>query len=138
MRNGRGSVARRAAACWLVLAGCHTKAPEPFPLAPRKVVELERFDVQRGSQKVGHLVHREIQDPAGPVRYYLAETASGQWLGYIDGVGRVYRYEPFADQEQFLGMYPMEQGLQLLYGAGALQVRAQAQAQEASAPRSRE
>ncbi len=123
----------------LLTAACHTPPPAPVQFAPRPVVELERFAVTRGSERVGCLVHREIQDPAGPVRYWLVENAAGQWLGYIDTVGRVYRYEPFAERECFVGMYPMEQGLRLLYGGDqALRVTAEAGApREASAPRSR-
>lgn len=121
----------------LLTAACHTPPPAPVQFAPRPVVELERFSVTRGSERVGRLVHREIQDPAGPVRYWQVENAAGQWLGYIDAVGRVYRYEAFAEHESFVGMYPMEQGLRLLYGGDqALRVTAEAgAAREASAPR---
>jgi len=79
------------------------------------VVDLARFAVSKEGRRLGTLVHREIRDPRGPVRYYLVENESGQWLGYADAEGRFYRYEPFRASERFLGMYPMDRGLALLY-----------------------
>jgi hypothetical protein len=100
-------------------AACHGPAPAPDPVAPRAVVELARFSVHKDGARLGTLVHREIRDPSGPVRYFLVENASGQWLGYADAQGRFYRYAPFAERESFLGVYTMDKGLSVLYDVAA-------------------
>jgi len=121
-----------------VLAACNT-APEPAdPAAPRPVRELGRYTVSQGGRVLGTLVQREIDDPEAPIGYWLIENAAGQWLGYADAQGRFYRYEPFAPQERFLGVFTMDKGLALLYDvAPPLRIEPQADraAREASAPR---
>jgi hypothetical protein len=49
------------------------------------------------------------------LRYYRAENRGHQWLGYVDLDGRVFQRLPFEEHEVFLGIYPMEKGLALLY-----------------------
>src|SRR5688500_702916 len=106
----------RALLLLLATSACHTAPVAPAdPVAPRQVVDRERYTVSQGGRLLGRLVAREIRDPAGPIRYYLVENAAGQWLGYVDAQGRFYRYEPFVADERFLGVYTMEKGLGLLY-----------------------
>ena len=114
------------------LAACHSPSLRPDPVAPREVVELQRYAVSKEGRRLGTLVRREILDPLQPVRYYLVENAVGQWLGYCDDQGRFYRYEPFAERERFLGVYTMDMGLGLLYDVAA-PVRIVPEAREATA-----
>lgn len=97
--------------------------------------------MSKDGRRLGTLVHREIRDPSGPVRYYLVENEAGQWLGYADADGRFFRYEPFRTEERFLGVYGMDSGLSLLYDvATPLRIVPEpgsAGAREASAPRPR-
>lgn len=111
-------------AAWLVLAaGCHGGATPVDPLAPRSVAELQRWRVEAGDVTVGFVVEKEIRDPAGPIRFFHVESPKGQWIGYVDAMGRVYRREVFATAERFVGMYPMEKALELLYDeAGPLRM----------------
>ena len=113
----------------LVLAGgCHGGATPVDPLAPRSVIELQRWrvsvgDPAAGDRTVGFVVEKEIRDPAGPIRFFHVESPKGQWVGYLDALGRVYRREVFATVERFVGMYPMEKALELLYDeAGPLRM----------------
>lgn len=88
----------------------------PSPLDPRLVHELERWRVASADGRdIGEVVLIQIDDPAEPVRLYRAENASGQWLGYVDEAGRVFQRLPFHETERFLGMYPMAEGLMLLF-----------------------
>lgn len=129
-------------ACCLLagLTACHS-SPPPDPAAPRDVVDLERFAVSKDGRRLGSVVHREIRDPRAPVRYYMVENATGQWLGYVDAQGRVFRFEPFHAQERFLGIYTMDTGLGLLYDVDApVRITAEpdgSRLREASAPRPR-
>ncbi len=102
----------------------------------RPVIELQRFAVTAQGRHLGTLVQREICDPNQPVRYYLVENAAGQWLGYADEQGRFYRYEPFAERERFLGIYPMDKGLGLLYDVNE-PLRIAPEAREATADKDR-
>lgn len=125
---------RIAAACGLVafglvlMAGCHGGATPVDPLAPRSVAELQRWrvsvgDSAAGDRTLGFVVEKEIRDPAGPIRFFHVESPKGQWIGYVDAMGRVYRREVFATAERFVGMYPMEKALELLYDeAGPLRM----------------
>lgn len=104
----------------VVLAGLTTLgacggAPAPGTLDPRPVRTLETWVAETEGILIGRVMLLEIEDPAGPVRFRRAVNASGQWLGYIDEWQRVYRREPFAEREVYLGMYTMEEGLALLY-----------------------
>lgn len=119
-----------------LVAACHSPALPPDPAAPRQVIDVQRFAVSKDGRRLGTLVQREIRDPQRPVRYYLVENAAGQWLGYVDEQGRFYRYEPFVERERFLGVYPMDKGLGLLYDVGA-PLRIVPEAREAAASRER-
>lgn len=100
-------------------AACRSEPAARDDAAPREVVEVERFAVTKDGRRLGTLVQREIRDPRGPVRYYLVENEAGQWLGYLDAQGRLYRYEPFRTDERFLGVHTMDSGLALLYDVPA-------------------
>jgi hypothetical protein len=119
---------------------CRTEVTTIDPAAPREVVVHGRFAVSKDGRRLGTMVHREIRDPRGPVQQFLVENEFGQWLGYLDAQGRVFRYEPFADEERFLGVYTMDSGLGLLYDVDA-PVRITldpTSAREASAPRAQQ
>lgn len=123
-RMVRVTAAFGVVASGLVLAaGCHGGAAPVDPLAPRSVAELQRWRVEAGDLTVGFVVEKEIRDPAGPIRFFHVESPKGQWIGYVDAMGRVYRREVFATAERFVGMYPMEKALELLYDvAGPLRM----------------
>ncbi len=97
-----------------IAAGCRAR-PEPGPLEPRPVHTLETWVAESNGERLGVVSLMEIVDPAGKVRFYRAQNGSGQWLGYVDKWGRVFRSEPFVEHEVFVGTYPMEEGLALLY-----------------------
>ena len=97
------------------LAACQS-APESHPYATRPVRELDAWSVTSADGRLlGRVTLLEIQDPRGAVRMYWAENQSRQWLGYADEQLRFYRRLPFVENESFVGMYPMEKGLALLY-----------------------
>ncbi|MCC6783971.1 MAG: hypothetical protein IT457_14095 [Planctomycetes bacterium] len=99
----------------VALAASACSTPKPGPLDPRPVHERESWAAEANGTPLGRVVLLEIDDPAGPVRLYRVENASGQWLGWVDVAGRVWQRVPFQADEQFLGVYPMEKGLALLY-----------------------
>lgn len=103
---------------WLVFGLlCACSAPQqPDPLAPRAVREVARFDAADPTGRpLGRVLLLEIDDPVMPIRRYRVENVSGQWLGFLDGNLGVHQRQPFEVEEVFLGVYPMEKGLALLY-----------------------
>jgi hypothetical protein len=103
---------------WLVsgLVVACAAPPRPDPLAPRAVREVARFDAtDAAGLPLGRVLLLEIDDPVMPIRRYRVENAAGQWLGYLDANLGVHQRQPFEVEEVFLGVYPMEKGLALLY-----------------------
>ncbi len=96
-------------------AACETPAPPPDPLAPRPVVEKRSWQVEHEGRSLGRVAELEIQDPSGPVTRFHVETPGGQWVGWIDGQGRVYQRVPFEDDDVFRGVHSMEKAVALLY-----------------------
>jgi hypothetical protein len=99
----------------MVIVGACRSDPEPGPLDPRPVHTKQTWVAMVNGEVIGQVVLLEIEDPAGRVRFHRALNRSGQWLGYIDAQQRVFRREPFAEREVFVGVYPMDEGLALLY-----------------------
>lgn len=102
-----------------VLAACAAEAPAPPPYAPRPVVPLERWLVESEGNVIGQVVHLEIRDPSGPIRFYRVEDSQGRWLGHATDNGRFSRRVPFEEDEQDLGVLGMAQGVALLLDAAA-------------------
>ena len=95
-------------------AGCQWRQ-EPAPEAPRTVRTLASYEVRGGGRELGTLIEMVIEDPRGPVKMWRVENSDRQFLGFADAQGRFYQRVPFSDRERFLGIYPMESGLALLY-----------------------
>ncbi len=87
-------------------------------MSPRPVREIDSWTIARHASAIGRIRLLEIEDPKEPVRFYRVENLAGQWLGYIDDSGRVYKYEPFEQREKFCGVYPMQEGVAHLFDDG--------------------
>ncbi|MBK8976000.1 MAG: hypothetical protein IPM29_08745 [Planctomycetes bacterium] len=112
----RTATDRRIRSLVLALAlGACAAPPRPDPLAPRPVTEQGRWLVERRGEPLGQLVELRIDDPIEPATWFRAEMPGGQWLGYVDGQGRVWRRVPFALEDEFLGVLSMEKALAALY-----------------------
>jgi len=110
---------RLAAAVCLWLGAC-SAAPSPAPpYAARPVVALARWQVEIGGEVVGEVVHYEIRDPQGPVRFYRVEDRQGRWLGHASENGRFSRRVPFREDEEDLGVLSMRTGVARLFDADA-------------------
>lgn len=102
-----------------LFAACQ-EAPQPQPeYAPRRVVELARWQVWLADQQVGIVRRFEIQDPNGPVRYYSVEDLQHRILGEADDQGRFSRRVPFRDSGEDLGVWALPRGVGLLFEANA-------------------
>ena len=101
-----------------LLSACAVTRPTS-EVAPRPVIEVDQWRVLAGDRFVGRVVLLEIQDPRSAVRFYQVRNPQGQWLGYVDSDGRVFQRVPFAMDEKFRGIHPMEKGLALLYEESA-------------------
>ena len=124
-------------ACTALLCGAACESTErkvpPQPLVPRNVVELERYEVRSDGQVLGLVLKFEIQDPAQPVRFWRIENSNGAWVGHANEQLRFSKRVPFQDDEQDLGIWPLEQGIaQLFDRQGEVQLRQLATAQPAS------
>jgi len=102
-----------------LFAACQ-EAPPPQPeYAPRRVVELARWQVWLDEQQVGIVRRFEIQDPNGPVRFYSVEDLQHRILGEADEQGRFSRRVPFRDTGEDLGVWALPRGVGLLFEANA-------------------
>jgi len=99
----------------LLLCACQQPSPAPDPYQPRQVEEIAQYRVTSEGAMIGRVVEIAIRDPIWPEHRYRVENMSRQWLGYIDAKGGVYKNVPFEMREKFLGIYPMEEGLALLF-----------------------
>lgn len=99
----------------LFLAACSAPPPEPPPLQPREVVELERWTVKADGAELGELVKFEIRDPSGPVVLYRVLDRSGRWVGHADANGRFSRRVPFQKDERDVGTWTLARGCAVLF-----------------------
>lgn len=122
-----------------VLAGCQETPPQQPDYAPRRVVELARWQVWIGGEAVGTVRHLEIQDPREPVRYYTIEDRHRRVLGEATANGRFARRVPFQENGEDLGVWSLARGVGELFDAGAaVDLRAvpvEADARRANEPR---
>ena len=102
-----------------LFAACQ-EAPPPQPdYAPRRVVELARWQVWIGGEAVGTVRHLEIQDPQQPVRYYTIEDRQRRVVGEATANGRFARRVPFQENGEDLGVWSLARGVGELFEAGA-------------------
>jgi len=120
----------------LLVASCSSSPAAPHAHSARPVVELARWQVRSGDAFLGHVVHLEIGDPTGPVRFYRIQDLQGRWLGYATESGRFSRRVPFRDDQEDLGVWSLPRGTALLFEANP-PVTLQAVPVEAAPPRPR-
>lgn len=85
---------------------------------PYKVTQLEQWQVLSAGKPIGRLLLVKVTGTDQVLTYFRAETSAGQWVGRVGRDGRFYKNEPFRPVElgpRDLGLYPMNQGLALLY-----------------------
>ena len=114
------------------LVGCVSTTTTTRMPEGARIHERGRYRVMQGERLLGYLIRLEVQDEP----YFRVEGVEGRWVGNVDRHGRFVRSEPFRDDPRVLGMYPMDEGLALLFETdGPVRVLPleRAQAQEASA-----
>jgi hypothetical protein len=98
------------------LAACQSTTPvPPPPYFARPVVEIGRSAITRDGKPLGTLLSLRIEDPTAPVRFYRVVDPRGAWVGHITEQGRFTKRVPFADEEQDLGLWPMQKGIARLF-----------------------
>ncbi|MHC4813049.1 MAG: hypothetical protein ACYTGW_07660 [Planctomycetota bacterium] len=104
---------------YVCTAGCVAEGTTPPAKAgPYKVHKLEEWRVLAAGKPIGRLVLLEVRSEEQVLTYFRAETSGGQWVGRVARDGRFFKNEPFRPIElgpRDLGLYPMKQGLALLY-----------------------
>jgi hypothetical protein len=111
---------------WLLLAACAAPpSSTPPAFAPRDVVQVARWDVWSGNERIGRVEQFEIRDPTGPIGFYRVEDPEGRWVGHATASGRFSRRVPFEEEEQDLGIWSLERGVrELLEASGSVELRA--------------
>ena len=106
---------------YLCVTGCVTES-STYPVspagAPYRVQQLEEWRVVAAGKPIGRLLLLKVSGADQVLTYFRAETSAGQWVGRVGRDGRFYKNEPFRPVElgpRDLGLYPMNQGLALLY-----------------------
>jgi len=102
-----------------LFAACQETPPQQPDYAPRRVVELARWQVWIGGEAVGTVRHLEIQDPREAVRYYTIEDGQRRVLGEATANGRFARRVPFQENGEDLGVWSLARGVGELFDAGA-------------------
>ena len=108
-------------------AACHS-APEVLPPPPyfaRSGVEVGRSTITQDGKPLGTLLTLRIEDPKTPVLFYRIVDANGAWVGHATDQGRFSKRVPFADDEQDLGLWPMQKGIARLFDLdGSVELKA--------------
>lgn len=100
-----------------VLAGCESTTRPIHDYTPRKVVEIEKWQVESDGNLLGQVTKYEIRDPKEPIQFYRVTDTAGRWLGHASDKGRFSRRVPFQEEEQDLGVFAMKRGVALLLEA---------------------
>lgn len=95
----------------LLASGCESPPPPTSGYTARQIAEVQRWEILDAGERVGWLMLMQIDDPAGPLRFYRVENQRGQWLGFATLEGRFSRRVPFRDDDEDLGLYGMHQGI---------------------------
>lgn len=93
-----------------------TVAPD---VAPRHVTEVEAWTVVAAAEPCGRLVRLRVDDPKDPVELYRVENRHGQWVGWIDASGRVFRREPFQKDAVLVTTTTVAKGAAVLLNTSA-------------------
>jgi hypothetical protein len=83
------------------------------------VREVLAWSVSAGDRPLGRVARLRIEDAAEPEELYFVQNSQGQWVGWIDDVGRVFRREPFHEEDVFVTTTTMQKGVALLLNASA-------------------
>ncbi len=105
----------RALLIALLLLGCQQPSEIQDPYQPRPVETVAQYPVRAEGAVIGRVLEVQIMDSTWPETRFRVENLDRQWLGFIDAKGGVYKRVPFKLEEEFLGIYPMEEGLALLF-----------------------
>jgi hypothetical protein len=116
MMRGSGAVVP-----FLLFSACvQTTTTKVAPdVAPRRVTEVEAWQVVAGAQTRGRLVLLRVEDPKAPVELYRVENPHGQWVGWIDASGRVFRREPFQADSVLVTTTTVAKGVGVLLNTNA-------------------
>lgn len=95
-----------------------TRRNDAGDYTPRPVLELARWRIEGRGRMLGHLLHLEIQDPQGAIRYYRVENARGEWVGHVTEHLQFSRRVPFSEDEEIVGTFTMSEGLGVMLAAG--------------------
>jgi len=117
MRRGGNPLGFAVAA--VILAGCRGSPPPFEPLAPRPVRELRCLEVRAGGERAGWLRFLAVQGPAGGRPFWRVENRFGQWVGWIDRNGRVFRNRPHRERPEQVGSGSLAEGARILLGLEA-------------------
>jgi hypothetical protein len=104
----------------LAVPSCLRSTTDVLPdLQPRSVREVLAWSVSAGDRTLGRLGRLRIEDAASPEELYFVQNNHGQWVGWIDDVGRVFRREPFHEEDVFVTTTTVQKGVALLLNASA-------------------
>jgi hypothetical protein len=98
----------------VLLAACVTEPAPNEELGPFPVTDVATWSATQDGREVGRVRLQEIAHPREKLRFYRVENRHRQRVGSIDASGRTWRLAPFQDHEQFVGIYPMAEGVRLL------------------------
>ena len=104
----------------LFLSACvQTTTAVPPDVAPRHVTEIEAWNVVADARPCGRLVRLRVEDPKDPVELFRVENPHGQWVGWIDASGRVFRREPFQSDSVLVTTTTVAKGVGVLLNTSA-------------------
>ncbi len=84
------------------------------PYGPRKLVLLRKWKVMSQGKTIGWVREFRIPSPREDIRFDLVENELGQWIGWIDTHGRVFKFFPFEEKQGPVYTGPFEKGVEFL------------------------
>lgn len=103
-----------ALALFAAASACRsTPTPNPFPGSPIEGATLSQFAIELDRERVGVLLEADFRGALAE-RRFLVQNAFGQQIGFVDALGRAYRYRVADGEPEHCATGTMEENLRAI------------------------
>ena len=100
---------------WIFLWSCAGRYFNKDPFAPKKLILVKEWVVKKDGEILGRVKELEIPINGRNSSFKLVENKFGQWLGWIDSKGRVFKFTPFSNSNAPIYTGPFKKGVLKLF-----------------------